>query len=80
MRSFWVPFNVTSIVTAVTQYIDTTVTRHLTNVTTTETETATPQAYEGLYPIGPHNNARGPLRAVTELKDKADLTSWGSTL
>ena len=80
MISFYAPFNITSIVTAVTQYIDTTITRHLTNVTSAFIPTATPHAHEESYPDGPPNKARGPLRAVTELKEDADLTSWGSTL
>ena len=80
MISFNAPFNLTSIVTEVTQYIDTTITRHLTNVTSTFVRTATPEMYMDSYPIGPPNQARGPLRAVTRLKKDADLTSWGSTL
>lgn len=80
MISFEAPFNITSIVTAATQYIDTTITRHLTNVTSTFVPTATPHVNESSYPFGPPNNARGPWRAVTELKKDADLTSWGSTL
>lgn len=80
MLSFFAPFNVTSIVTAVTHYIDTNVTRYITSVTTTSTITATPEYEPGSYPEGPPNNAPGPLRAVTELKRGADLTSWGQTL
>lgn len=80
MMSFYVPFNVTSIVTAVTQYIDTNVTRYITKITTTSTRTATPMVHEESYPGPPPNNAPGPLRAVTELKRGADLTSWGQTL
>ncbi|MCJ1426310.1 hypothetical protein MMC29_004213 [Sticta canariensis] len=79
MISFDAPFNLTSIVTEVTQYIDTTITRQLTNVTSTFVPTATPHAHEESYPVGPPNEAPGPLRAVTELKKDADLTSWGST-
>lgn len=73
-------FNITSIVTEVTQYIDTTITKHLTNVRSTTTHSSTSHEDGRSYPLGPPNNAGEPLRAITKLKKDADLTSWGSTL
>ena len=78
--SFDAPFKITSVVTEVTQYIDTTITRHLTSVRNISTPTTISHRDEDSYPVRPPNYARGPLRAITELKKDADLSSWGSTL